>query len=69
MIFTKDQAQWLVGAIDLRLKNDGLNSAAMALMVTQAINTDQAPPAPPGSGSTLEDKGKKDGNSDKRPGV
>ncbi len=37
MILTKDQATWLIGAIDLRVKTEGLAAAAAAISITEII--------------------------------
>ncbi len=37
MILTKDQATWLIGAIDLRLKAEGLAAATVAISITTII--------------------------------
>lgn len=57
-MFTQEQAQWLLGAIDMRLKQEGLQAAGMALTITTVIQTDlkaQREVLPPGKKSNNED--------------
>ncbi len=37
MILTKDQATWLIGAIDLRVKTEGLAAVTAAISITEII--------------------------------
>ena len=55
---TKEQAQWLVGAIDLRVKSEGLNAAGFGLGIAgliQADFNDQIPP-PASNGAGDQDQ-------------
>lgn len=40
MTFTKEQAQWLLGAIDLRVKTEGLQAAGPGLTIATTIQRD-----------------------------
>ena len=40
MTLTKEQAQWLIGAIDLRVKNEGLIGAAPGLAIAAMIQAE-----------------------------
>ena len=59
MTLTKEQAQWLVGAIDLRVKNEGLNAAGFGLGIAGLIQEDfkeQIPrSAPNGAGDQVQE--------------
>lgn len=40
MTLTKEQAQWVLGAVDLRVKTEGLAAAGLGLSVAALIQQD-----------------------------
>ena len=59
MTLTKEQAQWLVGAIDLRVKTEGLQAAGQGIGITaliQADFNDQVPSLAPTEGTNGADQ-------------
>ncbi len=55
MTLTKEQAQWLMGAIDLRVKNEGLNGAGFGLSIAAAIQAEQQEVMPETSNEENQD--------------
>ncbi len=59
MNLSKEQAQWLIGAIDLRVKNEGLNSTSFALpiaaMIQREFNEQVQPIDPPANPEEVSD--------------